>query len=104
MIPLEASGISAVAIRTPTGTLDAMVMRNGLFLARGIRPLVGSSERVRGGQAQDRVTSSVPDHVRFRIHYRTIRRGGSTVDVFRENRTANGATIRALDLRRILGG
>ena len=41
MIPLEAANLPAVAIRTPTGALEAMVMNGGLFLARGVRPAGG---------------------------------------------------------------
>jgi hypothetical protein len=40
----------------------------------------------------------------MRNHHRTIRRRRLDLDVVRQNRTANGATIRALDLRPILGG
>lgn len=44
MIPNEARGSSAVAIRSPTGFLEAMGMNLGAFLGRGMRPREGFIE------------------------------------------------------------
>jgi len=44
MIPVERTGVRSLAIRTPTGHLEAMSMNHGLFLGRGFRPREGVIE------------------------------------------------------------
>lgn len=49
MIPSERNGAPALAIQSPTGFAESMVMNNGLVRARGVRPREGEIEHKLAG-------------------------------------------------------